>query len=478
MSWKKFISDLSPEEDKLVGLIFGLALGDAIGSINEHKPPQTISIPDTQKDSETDNELTTTDETEQLIIFMRSMCANQRINPADLTHRLIDWASSDFTTTQRPSPDKITEMLLKSSAYLDAPWQAAQNLWKQSNGKFASSHALSRVAALGVLLPDIKVRENVTIGVTQLTHADSRCSVAACYYVNMIQKYYNIRKNETPDDKTLIDEIPDNLPDDIREIITVGRTQLVQEFGLHLRNTSFIYYAILALEWVAKVIDYSRQHKQEPSFTKVIKTLAECGGDADNNCAVAGSLLGVYMGYNKLPKSLIRLLSTRDELRDICQQWIAIQRMLLAAQQLSIQKQQAEMKERERNKKNKETVECVIISGDGSDESPFYVLNPCVQPVIVKPQLEDQIVEVQVQPVGKSMSPRPVEPEEETSSVADSIESVEWGTGETEHSVPMSTPETTVLHCVEEIEDHNQIEQNIDPPVADTETQHSLWDVE
>lgn len=316
--WKKFVSELSIEEDRFVGLIFGLALGDAIGAINEHQPPQSIDIP-------LDVELATTDETEQMLIFMQSMCANQRINPADLTHRLIDWANSDVSA-DRPAPDKITEMLLKSPAYLVAPWTAATNLWKQSNGKFASSHALSRVAILGVLLPDTPIRENVTIGITQLTHADSRCSVAACYYVNMLHRY--AVRDFSPSDV--------NLPSDLMEIINNSQVTPITEFELHKRNTSFVYLAIAVLEWTSKVIDFSRNANTMPSFMKVIKTVAECGGDADNNCAVAGSLLGVWIGYKKLPKSITRLLSTRKELRNVCQQWIAIQRIILETYKKSL----------------------------------------------------------------------------------------------------------------------------------------------
>lgn len=40
------------------------------------------------------------------------------------------------------------------------------------------------------------------------------------------------------------------------------------------------------------------------SFDKTIFQIIQKGGDADTNCAVAGSVIGTYLGYDLLPDNL------------------------------------------------------------------------------------------------------------------------------------------------------------------------------
>lgn len=47
-------------------------------------------------------------------------------------------------------------------------------------------------------------------------------------------------------------------------------------------------------------------------FERIITDITMCGGDADTNAAVAGSLLGSLVGYSNLPKSWAEDLRHRD----------------------------------------------------------------------------------------------------------------------------------------------------------------------
>jgi ADP-ribosylglycohydrolase len=47
-------------------------------------------------------------------------------------------------------------------------------------------------------------------------------------------------------------------------------------------------------------------------FKRIICDIANQGGDADTNCAVAGQVLGAYLGYSKLPSDWLKQLIHKD----------------------------------------------------------------------------------------------------------------------------------------------------------------------
>ena len=59
-------------------------------------------------------------------------------------------------------------------------------------------------------------------------------------------------------------------------------------------------------------------------FRSTIQTLITAGGDVDTNCAVAGALLGVRMGYAALPEDWVHGLLRYDELAEKARQLTAI----------------------------------------------------------------------------------------------------------------------------------------------------------
>ena len=58
----------------------------------------------------------------------------------------------------------------------------------------------------------------------------------------------------------------------------------------------YVYKCLGAALWcLRRVLD------GQETFKSAITTLVMCGGDADTNAAVAGALIGAYVGYDALP---------------------------------------------------------------------------------------------------------------------------------------------------------------------------------
>lgn len=62
---------------------------------------------------------------------------------------------------------------------------------------------------------------------------------------------------------------------------------------------------------------------RQENYCDSIRRIITEGGDADTNAAVAGALLGVWLGYNRLPQDLIQQLKFKGWLDNLGDQLIS-----------------------------------------------------------------------------------------------------------------------------------------------------------
>ena len=190
--------------DKVRGLIFGAALGDATGLATEflsrdkvqdfygtdfaYAPKPARVHPDTHRMMWTAGDWT--DDTDQLVLLTQSLLqSGGSADPLDFAARLVRWRESGFAELGDKGAAGLgqqTKGVISHPEYMSRPAEVAHEQWAQGGHKGAANGAVMRCAACGV--PSFWSRADVVANTTALclaTHADPRC-VASCVAVSVV----------------------------------------------------------------------------------------------------------------------------------------------------------------------------------------------------------------------------------------------------------------------------------------------------
>ena len=310
------------KEDKIKGVIFGNAVGDAIGlgtefmsktSVQHHYPNGLTDysqiIQDKHRSRWKPGEWT--DDTHQMLCILDSLVACKKIDIKDIGLTIVDWAHNDGRGTGR-----TVYSVIGSPVFMNNPHKAAEQYWLKSNKYAAANGAVMRTSVLGIWEYDNreKIRVNAE-KVCKITHYDPRC-VDSCVMVCMIIS--KLLKGREIDDK-FIEEIlleGDHYDERIRPYLAEHiRADIAV---LDLDNKESIGYTLKALGcglWALK---------HAISFEQGISAIIHEGGDADTNAAVAGAILGARFGYKGIPDRWLDGLAKKDWLHDQVNQLISL----------------------------------------------------------------------------------------------------------------------------------------------------------
>lgn len=363
-SWNKFVANIEPgsPQDKIIGMIYGHALGDAVGlqtefkfcgDLDEIQFPYDRSIRDFPK-------CDWTDDTDHLILVMLSLIENKiKLDECDIAERLKNWTMSGFPElgdTFGMGLGGTMNMVIRHNKFLTEPMIAAGEIWNNSGKKLASNGSLMRTSIIGTL-PDLSHATQTAANLSKITHYDSRC-VAACVFQSTIihlltygqvltqsedvdrllnaawiearpfilnssdlVEFGNLRHQPTP--KSYYDQRFKTREDEFLHWISVGYNDNLQKLNLDEQvKRGFVLKCLACSIYVMQMIYISLRTHQTIGFKKFISTLALEAGDADTNCAVAGATLGAHLGYLALPMDWIAALPNRNWLNEIIMKFI------------------------------------------------------------------------------------------------------------------------------------------------------------
>lgn len=283
--------------DKIKGLIFGQALGDAVGAYTEFRtkrmikkdyptledftfPPRDYRISFMKRDTKCD----WTDDTDQLILLMECLTEEGRINEHTFARKLVYWVENGFPELGDKRGEGCgghTFRVLGDVNFLANPIETAKKYTTQANG------SLMRTSIIACMNSDIPTILKNTEIASQTTHFHYHC-VESCF--ELVKILYAILKDYDLD---------------------VRDEKLEELDGNHIEH---VLKTINVVRWA-----YNRRF--EP-FEKIIKTIALEGGDSDTNCAVAGAILGASIGYSQLPEHWLKKLPHRAWLMNKIEKFI------------------------------------------------------------------------------------------------------------------------------------------------------------
>jgi ADP-ribosylglycohydrolase len=167
---------------------------------------------------------------------------------------------------------------------------------------------------------------------SRVTHADPRCIVSCCLVTGLIRgllrgeilteedidtmiglslswiEDWIVKENQNQKAQGTDGSSPFTYPPfDVDEFNKHVRAESLEELQLdEARAIGYVYKTLGAGIWTLRAamrrID-SQVLPFESLFEELITSLVLCGGDADTNAAVAGSLLGALVGFGALPAS-------------------------------------------------------------------------------------------------------------------------------------------------------------------------------
>ncbi|KAM5381682.1 hypothetical protein ACJZ2D_002902 [Fusarium nematophilum] len=334
-------------QDRIIGTLFGSALGDAIGLYTEFLsaelsekayPDRTFTLLPVDKatpfrrDRHRNFHRTGewTDDTDHAMLILLSFLHSdgQQLDPRDFASRLAIWVRMGLRAldTLPLGLGRTVGAIVRSKTFLEEPEETARKFWTTSKYNAAPNGSLMRTHPLGLMCLTKTVEETFQVAAdySVVTHVDPRCVISCAIGTALVRglvlgeireerhldemiemglEWYNARRElelQNPDRK-------DEPRLDVDEFRSHATAKTLADLKLDdSYKIGYVYKTfgsgILLLRLAMRQLKSSgRIRSQLAIFEKLITDLTMEGGDADTNACFAGALLGGLLGFKALP---------------------------------------------------------------------------------------------------------------------------------------------------------------------------------
>ena len=351
---------LATLHDRVVGLLVGSALGDAIGLYTEflsaasataYYPSRRFTLSPTPTPFHQDmhrlkHELGDwTDDTDHaLLILLASLHGSSSSStsrgavlhlpdPKDFAARLKTWVEQGLRAldTLPLGLGNLVGTVVRSPGYVDDPAATARRVWVERGRRLAPNGSLMRTHPLGALC--LTAPEPAAFAaaarLSRATHVDPRCVLACVVGTGLLRGLLRGEVAAEADIDALVRRAVDWFRvereeggggggsgdgDDDREKLDEAELDrhvtAASLAALKLDDVQSIGYVYKALGSGVLLLRMAMRRAAASDgallaetgvFEELITDLIMCGGDADTNACFAGALLGAFLGYRALP---------------------------------------------------------------------------------------------------------------------------------------------------------------------------------
>ncbi|KFM77246.1 p53-induced protein with a death, partial [Stegodyphus mimosarum] len=336
-------TQLHPDElkDKVIGLIYGAVIGDALGIATEflsqdecqfYYDEETLTYADTIRDEHRVHwaKGDWTSNSDQMLLVLDSLLQWAGVvDELEFAKRLVSWKKGSIPELgQRESYMFSTtiNLVLQADNYSQNPHQVAQDIHKndgmgQANGSshmiksplFVDSGSLPRSLVLGIpRFHDLNEVTSNSVRICLATHQDERC-VSACVSLSvaialLLQGKFSV------DDPSQTEEL--------LKFSTQCGLNYIKDEGI---QKEFIHYCTcsdfnsIGVSEIGKVCHPFKACataftalRQGKDFKQALTSLLMLGGYSSMTGCISGSLLGGKFGYSRLPKHWIEGLNLKN----------------------------------------------------------------------------------------------------------------------------------------------------------------------
>ncbi|MDR2641360.1 MAG: ADP-ribosylglycohydrolase family protein [Planctomycetaceae bacterium] len=299
------------DKTKISGVIFGEAIGDAMGlgseflskeRVRQYYPDGLTSYNQFVRDKHRSRWQIGdwTDDTDQMLCIANAIIKDKDIVPQTVAEELHKWFAN-----YPIGAGNLTRQVLSAHQFLDNPVKVSETIWKLSNCQSAPNGSIMRTSVIGLWHKDIEKKAEE---VCKLTHCDPRC-VGSCVIVSVLIN--RLVHNESMSKNEIV-QLGNRYDSRIKEYVEIATSPDIA--NLQLGEFTSIGYTLKCM--AAGLWAYFNCN----NFVEGLKAVINEGGDADTNAAVACSILGAKFGFENIPEYYINGLTQKDLLFQIVEQ--------------------------------------------------------------------------------------------------------------------------------------------------------------
>jgi ADP-ribosyl-[dinitrogen reductase] hydrolase len=280
--------------DRVVGSLLGLALGDALGAPFEFLRARNVPDPIPALELEWLDlpPGSTTDDTAMARNLARSLADRGGFDPDDLVPRHLAWFTSDPPDVGTLTRRVLRRIAERGVATAEAAADAALAIWRERGPEVSAGNgSVMYCAPLGLAYahrPDDLAR--LAPELSALTHADERCRTAVLAVTLATAALVRGDDRRAAAEAGVGAALEREGGEELEFLIEhVGRSRPIDgpDQGFCLFTAAAAFQALLAFD----------------EFDPALRHVVGLGGDTDTNGAVAGALLGAFVGVDGLPSS-------------------------------------------------------------------------------------------------------------------------------------------------------------------------------
>ena len=295
-------------QDKIRGVLFGQAIGDALGlgtefmmqkEVTRYYPNGLTDYSQIIQDHHRSRWIRGdwTDDTDMMLCIANAIIQDKGVNTSTIAQHFKEW----FNGTPM-GIGRHTHMVLFFKDYVERPQKAAEAIWNLSGKKSAANGGIMRTSIIGLCRENT---ETLAAEVCRLTHPDPRC-IGSCVIVSLLI-HSLVYKDHLLAFEELI-AIGERYDTRIKEYIemavhsdSLSTLSLEEDMGYTLKT-------LAAALWTL-------HHCH--SFEEGLLAVVNAGGDTDTNAAVACSLLGAKYGCSSIPIKYIEGLRRKEYMEEV-----------------------------------------------------------------------------------------------------------------------------------------------------------------
>lgn len=275
-------------QDKLTGMLVGLAVGDALGASVEFMMPGSFE-PVTGFRSGGPHNLPAgywTDDTSMALCSAHSLIERKGFDPHDQMERFVRWFRQGYCSSTGDCFDignRTRSALLRYERTAD-PFAGDESLDQAGNG------TLMRLAPVVIHAHARPELTHLAAEHARLTHADPRCVDANRAFALMLKAALTATSRE---EVWKHPELIELLPELDAEVISVCMGSFLEREPPMIRATGYVIDSLEAALWA---------FSQSESFEQGALLAVNLGDDADTVGAIYGQLAGAYYGLEAIPR--------------------------------------------------------------------------------------------------------------------------------------------------------------------------------
>jgi len=310
---------MSSRDERRRGCLLGLAVGDALGTTNEFKQLEAPPYPELAAGPL--REVVgggpfhvapgqVTDDTQMACCLAASLREHGEFRVDNVARRYAEWMPHAFDIGGQ------TSACLSLVAHGAPGVEAGRRIWEQRGRSAAGNGSLMRTAPIGVFFAgDDDSRRRASLLDSAITHFDPRCQLACAAFNAAIA--YAVQGEQPAVCEDMAATAEQELPlaaDLCRRIwpgceteIATAEEQLREDLAAVRQARPGLYSSELHIHkhqgFVRVAFRLAFWHLHHgPDFETSLIDVANRGGDADTNAAIAGALLGARDGEQAIPQ--------------------------------------------------------------------------------------------------------------------------------------------------------------------------------